>query len=272
MKKNFLKIVLIVCMIFSLTACGDSGSGHDGEAKTPSGSRAQKGRDYQDVELSFKEAGFTNVKSVPMGDLITGFLNKEGEVDSVTVDGDEEYSADSWVSADVEVIINYHSFPEDTETSEPEEENSNSVKTTEEDGTEESSEKVESITIENNEDFATVLKATDEFDSSYGIFAENNAGKIIEFDACITNVMNHGDYDTRYDILLSAGDYVDENTANPGPIFKFTDVNTSNLGIHDLYLPPYISTGNNIHVIAKIDKFDEAHGVFLLKPISVTER
>lgn len=111
MRQRFLLITLVFMIIFTLTACGDS-SKHEGEAKTPSGSRVQKGRDYLDVVKNFEEKGFTNIKTEALGDLVTGWLTKEGEVESVSVDGDEDYSADIWYPNNVEVIITYHTVPE----------------------------------------------------------------------------------------------------------------------------------------------------------------
>ena len=113
MKKIF-AVLLMLVMVFSLAACGGSTEkNHDGEAETPSGSKIQQGRGYQEVVSDFEESGFTNIQLAPMGDLITGWLTKEGEVESVSVGGDEEYSPNKWVPADTEVIIRYHSFPED---------------------------------------------------------------------------------------------------------------------------------------------------------------
>lgn len=105
MKKIF-AVLLMLVMVFSLAACGGSTEkNHDGEAKTPSGSKIQQGRGYQEVVSDFEESGFTNIQLAPMGDLITGWLTKEGEVESVSVGGDEEYSPNKWVPADTEVII-----------------------------------------------------------------------------------------------------------------------------------------------------------------------
>ena len=52
------------------------------------------------------------------------------------------------------------------------------------------------------------------------VYKRQHKNQVIEFDGCITYLTNHDNYDTRYDLLISAGDYVDENTANPGPTFK----------------------------------------------------
>lgn len=109
--KKLLALCLSLVMVFTLASC-DSGD-HEGEAKTPSASSAQKGRDYQTVVESFEEKGFTNIQLLELDDLVTGWLTKEGEVEYVTVDGNEEYKADTWYANDVEVVIAYHTFPED---------------------------------------------------------------------------------------------------------------------------------------------------------------
>lgn len=104
--------MLVLIMIFTLGACGDSES-HEGQAKTPSASSAQKGRNYQDVIKDFESKGFTNIQVEPIDDLVTGWMTKDGEVEEVSVDGDKDYSPDRWYPNDVEVIITYHTFPEE---------------------------------------------------------------------------------------------------------------------------------------------------------------
>lgn len=110
----FITALLAVFLCFVLTACGDSGD-HLGEAKTPSGSSVQQGRNYIDVVEDFEEHGFTNVQTEGIDDLVFGWLTKEGEVEKVTIDGNEDYSPDKWVPADVEVIVYYHTFPQEGE-------------------------------------------------------------------------------------------------------------------------------------------------------------
>jgi mRNA-degrading endonuclease RelE of RelBE toxin-antitoxin system len=70
-------------------------------------------KNYEEVIAEFEEAGFMNIKTKQMDDLITGWLTKEGEVDSVLIDGNEDYSTDEKYSNDVEVIITYHTFSEE---------------------------------------------------------------------------------------------------------------------------------------------------------------
>lgn len=264
MKKIF-TLLLSLVMVFTITGC-DSSS-HDGEAKTPSGSSVQKGRDYQSVAEDFKEHGFSNIKFVELGDLVTGWLTKEGEVESVSVDGNADYSSDTWYPSDVEVVITYHSFPDenkdDTSVQEPSTEETNPPV----------SDPVGTIlTVKNCEALASMLAIKAEIDPAYSEFAKTYENQLIEFDGCITYLVNHEDYDTRYDILISAGDYVDENTANPGPIFKLEDVGVYDLGISDLYLPDFVSVGSNIKIRAEVGGFNTNTGIFELDPISIENR
>lgn len=79
--------------------------------------------------------------------------------------------------------------------------------------------------------------------------------------------MKHEDYNTRFDYLLSAGDY-DPNHYFGGPIFKFEDVNYSDLHT-DL---DTVSVGLNVHIVAEVVSYNENSGLFYLEPISVTGR
>ena len=192
--KKIVMFMIAAIMTFLLIACSDSQT-HDGEAKTPSASGAQKGRDYQSVVEDFEERGFTNISLVALDDLITGWLTKDGEVENVSVDGDENYSADKWYSNDVEVIITYHTFSEESDLEE-DEESKESISEKAEDKA------VESIlTIETCADLEKLLSTEGEINDFYSTFAEQYKGSTIVFDGCITYITNHGDYDTRYDIF-----------------------------------------------------------------------
>ena len=114
MKRSMCILISIISGII-LIACENS-SEHTGEAKTPSGSSVMNGQDYQSVVEEFEENGFTNIKLEKIEDLITGWLIEDGEVEDVSVGGDFDYSADKWVPNDTEVIIRYHTFPEEQET------------------------------------------------------------------------------------------------------------------------------------------------------------
>lgn len=124
------------------------------------------------------------------------------------------------------------------------------------------------LTVENCEDLANLL--TDESSDVSKAFVEKYKNQIIELDSHIAEVNNHKNYDTRYDILMYAGDYNPESAQ--GPNFKFEDVNTNDLGIDDLYLPAFVNAGSNIHIVAEVKNYDDVAGVLNLDPISIQSR
>lgn len=76
----------------------------------PLSSKDAKGANYQDVMKSFKDAGFENIALEVEYDIITGWMTDDGEVKSVTVNGDNKFSAGNEYRADAEVIITYHTY------------------------------------------------------------------------------------------------------------------------------------------------------------------
>lgn len=109
--RKIIVALLAFILTISLAGCGEDSKQHEGEARTPSGSKIQEGRAYQDVVDVFSQQGFTNIKTEAIDDLILGWLTKDGEVEEVSVNGNVDYSPDVWVAADTEVIIRYHTFP-----------------------------------------------------------------------------------------------------------------------------------------------------------------
>ena len=273
--KKILCLFLASILCVSLVACGSDS--HAGEAKTPSGSSSMEGRNYEEVVVIFEEKGFTNIKTEPIEDLIFGWLTKDGEVEEVSVGGDVDYAPDKWVPADTEVIIRYHTFPaDDAEETKPteavEETETPTVETNPPETTPpETTEPAEEIlTIENCPDLTTLLSLKDPFDPFVKEFASKYKGCIIEFDGNIAFMSNHDGYKTRYDILIYAGDY--SETSASGPSFQFNDVNMFDLNLIGDNIPDYIGTGNNLHIVAEVGKYNENSGLFELDPISTEVR
>ena len=270
--KKIISVLLACIMVMALAGCGDNSNKHEGEAKTPSGSRAQKGRDYNKVVDDFKSKGFTNIKTEKLEDLITGLMTKDGEVEDVSVGGDVDYSPDKWISADAEVSIKYHTFKEkDTESAaepeakadsaaEPEAKADSNVKKPTE----------ELLTVDNCKDLAEILSTKDEFNPLIKEFAKKYAGKTIEFDGNTAAVNQHGDYKTRFDYLIHTGDY--NKTSVAGPSFQFRDVNYIDLHLTGDSVPDTLGAGLNIHIIATVGEYNENSGLFQLKPVSIKMR
>ena len=75
-------------------------------------SKELSGKNYSDVLNILKEMGFTNIRSVGLGDLKKGWLYKEGNVKTVSIGDATKFSVGDIFEKDVEVVISYHSFPE----------------------------------------------------------------------------------------------------------------------------------------------------------------
>lgn len=257
MKKS---IAVILSLIMILSVFGCSSKNHDGEAKSPSGSSIQKGRNYQEVVKDFEEHGFTNIKTEKIEDLVTGWITKDGEVESVSIGGDTEYSPDVWYPSNVDVVISYHTFSANNQG-----EDSTSV------DTETNAPESETLAINNCTDLQAILNIKSDIDPAYADFAKKYSKNTVQFDGCITYLVNHDSYKTRYDLLLSAGNYVDENTANPGPIFKLSDVGAFDL-CGTTEMPSYIKIGANVVVTAKVKQFNQQAGVFELEIVKLEAR
>lgn len=269
--RKFLALCLSLVMVLGIAGC--SSEGHAGEAKTPSGSSVQKGRDYQTVVEDFEKSGFTNIRLEKLGDLVTGWLTKEGEVESVSVDGDTGYSADKWYPADVEVVITYHTFPEkdssETDSSKIDTPEPN-ISTTD-----------EILTVDNCAELAAVFSTHADMDPLYSEFAEKYLGKTIEFDGSIDYKDNHSTYNPfdgstkvseyEYDILVSYGDY--DANSQIGPTIKIENVSSRKLG-YDVskVLPDFMAIGSNVHIKVRVGSYDEDTGIFTMHFEEITAR
>ncbi|MBS4194317.1 hypothetical protein [Lederbergia citri] len=63
---------------------------------------------YEDVVKSFEDAGYTNIMVNVDYDIITGRLTDEGEIESVTIDGEKKINSYDEFRLDAEVKITYH--------------------------------------------------------------------------------------------------------------------------------------------------------------------
>lgn len=73
-------------------------------------SRDAKGTNYADVMDKFKDAGFVNVKTNVIYDIITGWVTDDGEVKFVTINGEEDFDTYDQFRPDAEVVITYHTY------------------------------------------------------------------------------------------------------------------------------------------------------------------
>ncbi len=102
--------LLAVVMLLSLVGCGGSSETDDGKIKIPHSAAVYEGNNYIEVVEELQKSGFTNVKTEVIYDLITGWITKDGEIESISVDGDTSYNADARYDTSVPIIITYHTF------------------------------------------------------------------------------------------------------------------------------------------------------------------
>lgn len=129
---------------------------------------------------------------------------------------------------------------------------------------------VATITTENNVEFASILALTDYCSADIAAFAADHAGEQIEFDGNVGTLNNQDGATTRYDILLGAGDY--SETAQPGPAFQFRDVNLTTDLHYTAKVPDTIGVGDELHIIATVDQYEESSCLFLIEPVETSFR
>ena len=81
----------------------------------PLTSKEAKGMQYADVVKKFEEKGFQNVKVEPIYDIITGWIKKDGEVESVAINGNKDFAVNTSYNVDAEVVISYHTLKKNRE-------------------------------------------------------------------------------------------------------------------------------------------------------------
>lgn len=114
-------IFLVVALIVSIAGCSISGvskevadSNNPAKVKVSKSASSLEGEYYGDVVTLLEKDGFTNIELRPEGDLYTGFLHKDGEVDTVSIDGQTSFYYGTYFSKDAKVVVAFHSFPEKT--------------------------------------------------------------------------------------------------------------------------------------------------------------
>lgn len=128
----------------------------------------------------------------------------------------------------------------------------------------------EVITPENNPEFAALLKTADSCDGAIAGFATTYAGRTIAFDGSIVHMAPHGDYDTRYDILLGPGDKGPATTT--GPAFKYENVGVAELKLTGANAPATVSAGDTFRFVAEVGEFNAVQCLFHLDPLSTEIR
>ena len=115
---GFVVLFIVIGLICGITSCGASSkAANDGKIAIPESSSEFEGENYKDVVTRLESAGFTNIETEGLGDLITGFFHKDGDVKTVSVNGSTSYSSQQRFSPGAQIVIRYHSYSTSDESS-----------------------------------------------------------------------------------------------------------------------------------------------------------
>lgn len=205
----------------------------------PASSGELEGMSYEDAVELFESAGFINVTTSS-----TSVSGMGGTVSSVKIGGffgSPDFTTEDSFPFDAGVEITYY---EDASTS---------------DGSTQPS--VEEVP---EEDLSSLLTSSDT-DASW--FSSAYQGRTITFDGWVADMVNHENYDTRYDVLILAGD----SGASPmtGPNFRLTDVNFFDMNVTN---SDSLRSGNNITITAIVGEYNSTADWLELDPVSISVR
>ena len=131
MKKKILCIFTALCMVLCFTGCLDefldnssssssssSSSKSDSskklsysEAAAPRSAKKCKNKNYKDIVEEFKEAGFTNIETKSLEDMIIGLLVSEDEIKTISIDDKDDFDEGDVFKKNAKIVISYHSYP-----------------------------------------------------------------------------------------------------------------------------------------------------------------
>lgn len=110
MHSKFIMLGVTITALLLLSACGSKNDGP--EIAIPKSSDEYAGKNYEIVLDELGTAGFTNIETEVLDDLIFGFITKDGDVESVSIDGNKTFSKGTKFMPDATVVVTYHTFPD----------------------------------------------------------------------------------------------------------------------------------------------------------------
>lgn len=198
------------------------------------GSDTYDGMNYIEVERAFKDMGFTNIE---LGEVTTeSTSHTDGEVMLVKIDGLSFDAGDSF-EPDKKVYIKYYHV--------------------------EVPAAIESITADNNSDFAAILTAEYVDPEKQAAFISAYKGKVVEFDCIVLNLEQNGNYKTRYNYVLVPGEDTDHIGA---ALFYLEDMGMFDFKWDSATRPEYLTVGSRIRLQAEIVSGDDPLYIYL-KPV-----
>jgi len=68
---------------------------------------------FQIIEQQLKDAGFTNINFIKIEDLKFGLFKSDNDIETLTVNGSEDFIEGERFEPNAKIMIYYHTFPEE---------------------------------------------------------------------------------------------------------------------------------------------------------------
>lgn len=120
------------------------------------------------------------------------------------------------------------------------------------------------LTSETSSDLARLLSSSD---TNAAWFSQQYAGQDIRFDGYVADLAHNENYNTRWNVLILAGDY--GASPSTGPNFRLSDVSIYDMNVTN---SDSIRAGDNITITATVGEYDEVADWLELNPISIEIR
>lgn len=114
--KRIVTLWLSVMFCLLLIACSQDSSDL---IKVPASANDYQGENYQEVVNDLFATGFVHIQTEEVEDLVTGWLTKDGEIEKITIDGNGTFREGDKFDKTAVIIITYHTFPSNGESSSP---------------------------------------------------------------------------------------------------------------------------------------------------------
>ena len=120
------------------------------------------------------------------------------------------------------------------------------------------------LTSEASSDLARLLSSSD---TNAAWFSQQYAGQDIRFDGYVADFAHNENYNTRWNVLILAGDY--GGSPSTGPNFRLSDVSIYDMNVTN---SDSIRAGDNITITATVGEYDEVADWLELNSISIEKR
>lgn len=122
--KRTTRVITIISILLLLSSCGisdmvsqvsrdstESGNSDNPIRHSPKASSEYVGMDHSQAESTLRQAGFELIVTVSVDDIDSSSEISDGAVESVRINGIDEFSTSTEFSKDDEVVITYHNIP-----------------------------------------------------------------------------------------------------------------------------------------------------------------